>query len=136
MKNPQVMIPRLIERMRQKDVEWRKNQEICNRIWREETDKHFIKSLDHQSIIFKQNDLKLLRAKTIISQFENLYDEVKCCMLICSIIFVYRCNQMVSGIINFIMIEEILSLSLNCVMLWCFESIAECFGVFQNHTEA
>uniref|UniRef100_A0A0R3RJ47 HDAC_interact domain-containing protein n=1 Tax=Elaeophora elaphi TaxID=1147741 RepID=A0A0R3RJ47_9BILA len=75
MKNPQVMIPRLIERMRQKDVEWRKNQEICNRIWREETDKHFIKSLDHQSIIFKQNDLKLLRAKTIVSQFENLYDE-------------------------------------------------------------
>ncbi|KAL3998087.1 Sin3 co-repressor family protein [Acanthocheilonema viteae] len=75
MKNPQVMIPRLIERMRQKDIEWRKNQEICNRIWREETDKHFIKSLDHQSIIFKQNDLKLLRAKTIISQFENLYDE-------------------------------------------------------------
>lgn len=76
MKNPQVMIPRLIERMRQKDIEWRKNQEICNRIWREETDKHFVKSLDHQSIIFKQNDLKLLRAKTIISQFENLYDEV------------------------------------------------------------
>ncbi|CAG9530857.1 unnamed protein product [Cercopithifilaria johnstoni] len=75
MKNPQVMIPRLIERMRQKDVEWRKNQEICNRIWREETDKHFMKSLDHQSIIFKQNDLKLLRAKTIVSQFENLYDE-------------------------------------------------------------
>ncbi|KAM3721596.1 Paired amphipathic helix protein Sin3a [Dirofilaria immitis] len=75
MKNPQVMIPRLIERMRQKDVEWRKNQEVCNRIWREETEKHYAKSLDHQAIIFKQNDLKLLRAKTIISQFENLYDE-------------------------------------------------------------
>ncbi|MCP9261124.1 Paired amphipathic helix protein Sin3a [Dirofilaria immitis] len=44
MKNPQVMIPRLIERMRQK---------MSN----------------------GQNDLKLLRAKTIISQFENLYDE-------------------------------------------------------------
>ncbi|VDK65189.1 unnamed protein product [Onchocerca ochengi] len=75
MKNPQVMIPRLIERMRQKDIEWRKNQEICNRIWREETEKHYAKSLDHQAIIFKQNDLKLLRAKTIVSQFENLYDE-------------------------------------------------------------
>lgn len=78
MKNPQVMIPRLIERMRQKDVEWRKNQEVCNRIWREETEKHYAKSLDHQAVIFKQNDLKLLRAKTIVSQFENLYDEVKC----------------------------------------------------------
>uniref|UniRef100_A0A7I4KFM7 HDAC_interact domain-containing protein n=1 Tax=Brugia malayi TaxID=6279 RepID=A0A7I4KFM7_BRUMA len=75
MKSPQVMIPRLIERMRQKDVEWRKNQELCNRIWREETEKHYTKSLDHQAVIFKQNDLKLLRAKTIVSQFENLYDE-------------------------------------------------------------
>uniref|UniRef100_A0A915PT96 Histone deacetylase interacting domain-containing protein n=1 Tax=Setaria digitata TaxID=48799 RepID=A0A915PT96_9BILA len=75
MKNPQIMIPRLIERMRQKDAEWRKNQEVCNRIWREETEKHYAKSLDHQAVIFKQNDLKLLRAKTIVSQFENLYDE-------------------------------------------------------------
>ncbi|EFO25910.1 hypothetical protein LOAG_02581 [Loa loa] len=75
MKNPHVMIPRLIERMRQKDIEWRKNQEVCNRIWREETEKHYAKSLDHQAVVFKQNDLKLLRAKTIVSQFENLYDE-------------------------------------------------------------
>ncbi|VDN06343.1 unnamed protein product [Thelazia callipaeda] len=74
MKNPQVMVPRLIERMRQKDSEWRKNQEICNRIWRKETEKHYIRSLDHQATVFKQNDLKL-RAKAIISEFENLYDE-------------------------------------------------------------
>lgn len=80
MKSPQVVIPRLIERMRRKDIEWRKNQEVCNRIWREETEKHYAKSLDHQALIFKQNDLKLLRAKTIVSQFENLYDEVKCCI--------------------------------------------------------
>lgn len=77
MKNPQIMVPRLIERMRQKDVEWRKMQELCNRIWREETEKHYAKSLDHQALSFKQNDLKMLRAKMIVSQFENLYDEVR-----------------------------------------------------------
>ncbi|VDK50503.1 unnamed protein product [Anisakis simplex] len=74
-KNPWVVVPRLIERMRQKDREWRDAQVQFNRIWREQTEKYYAKSLDHQALSFKQNDLKLLRSKMIVHHFETLYDE-------------------------------------------------------------
>lgn len=35
-----------------------------------------MKSLDHQAVTFKANDLKFLRSKAIIQQIENIYDEV------------------------------------------------------------
>lgn len=75
-KNPSVVVPRLIERMHQKDREWRDAQVQFNRVWREQTEKYYAKSLDHQALSFKQNDLKLLRSKMIVHHFETLYDEV------------------------------------------------------------
>lgn len=75
-KNPTLVIPRLIERLRLKDSEWREAQAGFNRVWREQTEKYYAKSLDHQALTFKQNDLKLLRSKMIIHHFETLYDEV------------------------------------------------------------
>lgn len=74
-KNPTLVIPRLIERLRLKDSEWREAQAGFNRVWREQTEKYYAKSLDHQALTFKQNDLKLLRSKMIIHHFETLYDE-------------------------------------------------------------
>ncbi|KHN75090.1 Paired amphipathic helix protein Sin3a [Toxocara canis] len=74
-KNAWVVVPRLIERMRQKDREWRDAQVQFNRVWREQTEKYYAKSLDHQALSFKQNDLKLLRSKMIVHHFEMLYDE-------------------------------------------------------------
>uniref|UniRef100_A0A0N5AGI1 HDAC_interact domain-containing protein n=1 Tax=Syphacia muris TaxID=451379 RepID=A0A0N5AGI1_9BILA len=74
-KNPILVIPRLIERLRLKDSEWREAQAGFNRVWREQTEKYYGKSLDHQALTFKQNDLKLLRSKMIIHNFETLYDE-------------------------------------------------------------
>uniref|UniRef100_A0A915BD67 Paired amphipathic helix protein Sin3b n=1 Tax=Parascaris univalens TaxID=6257 RepID=A0A915BD67_PARUN len=74
-KNPSVVVPRLIERMHQKDREWRDAQVQFNRVWREQTEKYYAKSLDHQALSFKQNDLKLLRSKMIVHHFETLYDE-------------------------------------------------------------
>lgn len=75
-KNPTLVVPRLIERLRSKDNEWREAQAGFNRVWREQTEKYYGKSLDHQALTFKQNDLKLLRSKMIIHNFETLYDEV------------------------------------------------------------
>lgn len=76
MQNPSVMVPRIIERLKAKNEEWRKARSTFNLIWREETEKNYAKSLDHQAAIFKQNDLKLLKPRTIVSFFENLYEEV------------------------------------------------------------
>ncbi|MFH4982381.1 hypothetical protein AB6A40_009090 [Gnathostoma spinigerum] len=74
-KNPAVVVPKVIERMRMKEREWREAQVQFNRIWREQNEKYFAKSLDHQGLTFKQTDTKNLRSKMIIHHFETLYDE-------------------------------------------------------------
>lgn len=47
-----------------------------NKIWREQNEKFYLKSLDHQGINFKQNDVKSLRSKSLFNEIETLYDEV------------------------------------------------------------
>jgi histone deacetylase complex regulatory component SIN3 len=64
-------------RLKAKDEEWRDAQKGFNRIWREQNEKYHLKSLDHQGITFKQNDLKQLRSKVLINQIETFYDEVR-----------------------------------------------------------
>ncbi|KAG7265334.1 LOW QUALITY PROTEIN: hypothetical protein CRUP_014370 [Coryphaenoides rupestris] len=44
-------------------------------IWREQNEKYYLKSLDHQGINFKQNDTKVLRSKTLLNEIESIYDE-------------------------------------------------------------
>ena len=50
---------------------------MFNQIWREINDKHYLKALDYQAAVCKQNDAKLLRSKTILNHIETLYDEVR-----------------------------------------------------------
>lgn len=59
-----------------KEEEWREAQRGFNKIWREQNEKYYLKSLDHQGINFKQNDTKVLRSKTLINEIELLYDDV------------------------------------------------------------
>lgn len=46
-----------------------------NKQWREQNEKYYLKSLDHQGINFKQNDIKALRSKSLFNEIETLYDE-------------------------------------------------------------
>ncbi|KAL0188684.1 hypothetical protein M9458_015783, partial [Cirrhinus mrigala] len=46
-----------------------------NKIWREQNEKYYLKSLDHQGINFKQNDTKVFRSKMLLNEIETLYDE-------------------------------------------------------------
>lgn len=62
-----------------KDEEWREAQRGFNKIWREQNEKYYLKSLDHQGINFKQNDAKVLRSKTLLNEIEMLYDDVRRC---------------------------------------------------------
>lgn len=59
-----------------KDEEWREAQKGFNKLWREQMSKFHLKSLDHQGLNFKQNDLKVLRSKSLLNEIEVLYDEV------------------------------------------------------------
>lgn len=47
-----------------------------NKQWREQNEKYYLKSLDHQSINFKPTDMKALRSKSLFNEIETLYDEV------------------------------------------------------------
>lgn len=60
-----------------KDEEWREAQRGFNKIWREQNEKYYLKSLDHQGNNFKQNDTKALRSKTLLNEIEMLYDDVR-----------------------------------------------------------
>lgn len=74
-KNPVIAVPLVLRRLKTKDEEWRDAQKQFNKIWREQNEKYYLKSLDHQGISFKQNDIKYLRSKSLIKEIEDLQRE-------------------------------------------------------------
>ncbi|XP_029934281.1 paired amphipathic helix protein Sin3a-like isoform X2 [Myripristis murdjan] len=74
-RNPAVSVPIVLKRLKMKEEEWREAQRGFNKIWREQNEKYYLKSLDHQGINFKQNDTKVFRSKTLLNEIEMLYDE-------------------------------------------------------------
>uniref|UniRef100_A0A7N6AQ16 Paired amphipathic helix protein Sin3a n=1 Tax=Anabas testudineus TaxID=64144 RepID=A0A7N6AQ16_ANATE len=74
-KNPAVSVPIVLKRLKTKEEEWREAQRGFNKIWREQNEKYYLKSLDHQGINFKQNDTKMLRSKSLLNEIESIYDE-------------------------------------------------------------
>ena len=65
-----------LSRLKMKEDEWREAQRGFNKIWREQNEKYYLKSLDHQGVNFKQNDMKALRSKSLLNEIESVYDEV------------------------------------------------------------
>ncbi|KAK7075084.1 Paired amphipathic helix protein Sin3a [Halocaridina rubra] len=74
-KNPVVAVPLVLRRLKAKDDEWREAQKGFNKIWREQNEKYYLKSLDHQGITFKQTDIKTIRSKSLLNDIETLFDE-------------------------------------------------------------
>ncbi|XP_034092025.1 SIN3 transcription regulator family member Aa isoform X2 [Gymnodraco acuticeps] len=74
-KNPAVSVPIVLKRLKTKEEEWREAQRGFNKIWREQNEKYYLKSLDHQGVNFKQNDTKVLRSKSMLNEIESIYDE-------------------------------------------------------------
>lgn len=66
-------------RLKAKEEEWREAQQGFNKLWREQYEKAYLKSLDHQGVNFKQNDVKALRSKSLLNEIESIYDEVRNC---------------------------------------------------------
>lgn len=69
--------PACPHRLKAKEEEWREAQQGFNKIWREQYEKAYLKSLDHQAVNFKQNDTKALRSKSLLNEIESVYDEVR-----------------------------------------------------------
>ncbi|XP_077187617.1 paired amphipathic helix protein Sin3b isoform X2 [Paroedura picta] len=74
-KNPLTAVPVVLKRLKAKEDEWREAQQGFNKIWREQYEKAYLKSLDHQAVNFKQNDTKALRSKSLLNEIESVYDE-------------------------------------------------------------
>ncbi|XP_041085739.1 paired amphipathic helix protein Sin3b-like isoform X3 [Polyodon spathula] len=74
-KNPANAVPVVLKRLKAKEEEWREAQQGFNKIWREQYEKVYLKSLDHQGVHFKQNDIKALRSKSLLNEIESVYDE-------------------------------------------------------------
>ncbi|CAH8605591.1 unnamed protein product [Dicrocoelium dendriticum] len=79
---PSTVIPLVIQRMRQKDSEWREAIRTYQRSWEEQDSRNYLRSLDHQGASFKQRDAPLIRSKTMVSQIEAIArDDKSCCPL-------------------------------------------------------
>merc|ERR1711981_1555372 len=74
-RNPVVAVPLVLRRLKSKDEEWREVQKNFNKTWREQNEKYYLKSLDHQGLLFKQSDTRFLRSKSLLNELETLYDE-------------------------------------------------------------
>lgn len=80
-----------------KEEEWREAQRGFNKIWREQNEKYYLKSLDHQGINFKQNDTKVLRSKTLLNEIEMLYDDVSKHVLMTMIWLIQKKEIVIDG---------------------------------------
>lgn len=68
--NPAAAIPVVLQRLKQKDEEWKRAQREWNKVWRETEARNFLKSLDHMGPQFKSQEKKSLNIRTLINEIE------------------------------------------------------------------
>ncbi|XP_022658802.1 paired amphipathic helix protein Sin3a-like [Varroa jacobsoni] len=74
-KNPVVAVGIVLKRLKSKEEEWREAQKAFNNVWREQMDKYYLRSLDHQGMTFKQTDSKTIRSKNLLNEIDTVYEE-------------------------------------------------------------
>ena len=70
-KNPTVAVPLVVQRLRQKDKEWRATRERLNRHWKELAEANYYKSLDHRSLTWRTVDKRATSTRTLISEIKD-----------------------------------------------------------------
>ena len=76
-RKPLSVMPVVLNRLKQKLEEWKSTQREWEKIWRDQINKQFWKSLDHQGINVKSIDKKAFQPKGLISDIQNKYEEAK-----------------------------------------------------------
>ncbi|PAV76577.1 hypothetical protein WR25_19211 [Diploscapter pachys] len=74
-KKPAACVDRVVDRLKEKENEWRDMQCYMNKVWREQNEKNYIRSLDHQTTSLRNSDAKWLKTKTLLHHVETLFDE-------------------------------------------------------------
>ena len=70
-KNPTVAIPLVVERLRQKDKEWRKVRERLNVHWKDLAEANYYKSLDHRGLTWRSVDKRLTSVRHMLAEIKD-----------------------------------------------------------------
>ena len=65
--SPLVVIPVVLKRLKQKDLEFKKLKLEVQHMWREANEKDYLKSIDRRTKYFKQNELKLFNTTALLA---------------------------------------------------------------------
>lgn len=74
---PWSVVPVLLHRLKMKLEDWKAAQREWEKVWRDQTQKIFWKSLDHQSITVKQADKRQFQPKSLTNEIQVRYEEQK-----------------------------------------------------------
>ena len=74
-RRPDAVIPTLLGRLKMKCEEWKASQREWEKVWREQTNKIFWKSLDHQSVAGKVADKRLFVTKNLQAEIHVKWEE-------------------------------------------------------------
>jgi paired amphipathic helix protein Sin3a len=74
---PWNVVPVLLHRLKCKLEDWKAAQREWEKVWRDQTQKIFWKSLDHQSITVKQLDKRQFQPKSLTNEIQVRYEEQK-----------------------------------------------------------
>lgn len=74
---PYQVIPVLLNRLKERLETWKMAQREWEKVWREQTQKMFWKSLDHQAADQKKNDRRQFQMKNLQSEMQVKYEEMK-----------------------------------------------------------
>ena len=69
------VLPIVLYRLKQKLEEWKACQREWDKVWREQMQRAYWRSLDHQAIATKQTDKKLFVAKNIQQDLQNKFED-------------------------------------------------------------
>ena len=75
--HPYTVIPVLLNRLKERLETWKMAQREWEKVWREQTQKMFWKSLDHQAANVKTNDRRQFQTKTLQGEVQVRYEELK-----------------------------------------------------------
>jgi paired amphipathic helix protein Sin3a len=74
---PWNVVPVLLHRLKSKLEDWKAAQREWEKVWRDQTQKIFWKSLDHQSITVKAADKRQFQPKSLTNEIQVRYEEQK-----------------------------------------------------------
>jgi paired amphipathic helix protein Sin3a len=71
LKNPAVVIPIVVKRLRQKDKEFRDAKEVLNRRWKELAEANYFKSVDHRTLTWRVVDKRATSTRSLLTDIKD-----------------------------------------------------------------